>query len=119
MGPIPAQLQRFVASDRSALRIYLGFFGLTLVAGLALAAWGFAAGSTDNDGLFLKLGGVLVASLGSFPLKEYISLRSRITALLNVQALWNDYSALPDPPQAELDRLRELVWKLYEKRTLS
>lgn len=121
VSPVPAQLERFENADRGSLRLYVGFFLATLICGLALALGGFLAQPQDgsSNGLFLKLGGTFVAALGTFPLKECIAIRSRIQTLAAMRAMWQDYADQPTPPEAELQRVKELVWKLYEKRALT
>lgn len=115
MSSVPPEIDMFIRSDQRALKIYLGFVLFVICAGVVLVSVSFALGSTIGEGLqgvIYTVGGGFVASLCSFPLKEYITRSGRIRLLRSLRARWEALSA------EELQRADQLIHKLYEKTML-
>ena len=109
---------RFVAMDQRAVRVYLAFSALVLLAGILIAGASFTDffAIADADKKWLQgLGGGFIAATATFPIKECVSRLNRIDMLRAIEERWRQLLSLPDTPKSDLDRLKEIVWKLYEK----
>lgn len=114
MADVPPELDHFIAIDQHAIKVYMAFFAFLILMGVALVAATFVF----PFALLLTLGGGFIATVSGFPLKEYLARRDRITSVELIKEKWQALMSSPHPPEAELDRLQEFLWKLYEKRAL-
>src|SRR5262245_28907844 len=109
---------RFIAMDRRAVRVYLGFSGLVILVGVLIAGASFTniLVIADADKTWLQeLGGGFIAAMSTFPIKEYLARRDRIDVLRAIEERWRQLLNAPETPKADFDRLKEIAWKLYEK----
>ncbi|MCP4360690.1 MAG: hypothetical protein GY796_22000 [Chloroflexi bacterium] len=112
---------RLIAGDQHAIKVYLGFAIFVALLGIAIVLAGLILPTTAGEGiqgLALKLGGGFVSSLSAFPLKEYLARRDRIHGVQTIREMWKQLRSQPSPQEEDLDRLEELVWKLFEKRAV-
>ena len=118
MSEAVLNFDRLVAMDRRAVRVYLAFSALVLLAGILIAGASFTDlfAIADTDKKWLQgLGGGFIAATSSFPIKECVSRLNRIDMLRATEELWRQMVSRPDTPKSDLDRIKEIVWKLYEK----
>jgi hypothetical protein len=121
LADIALDLDRFIQRDRSALKLYLGFTAVMVLSGVAilLATLAIYGGIPEPvGGKLFGIAGTFVACVAGFPLKEYLARRDRIYATTMLKRRWQGLVSSQSPPQAELDRVKDLFWKIYEKRTL-
>jgi hypothetical protein len=112
-------LDVFIRRDQRALRVYVGFGAFIVLLGVLLVVASFfpVLGAAGGAALLLKLGGGFIATLASFPLKEYLARRDRIDAVRGLKEIWLKLSRSANPPQDEVERVRDLTWKMLEKAT--
>lgn len=67
---------------------------------------------------FVRSGGVFVAALSAFPMKVYLDYASQINAMTSIKDIWVQLAASPTASEADLARLQDLVWRLFEKKAL-
>ncbi len=115
------ELDRFIARDQRAIKVYVIFGACIVLLGVGVVVASFLISSDAEQGVqsfLLKLGGGFIATLSAFPLKEYLERRDRIDGVLAVKERWQVLVNSQEPPEAELNHLQQIMIKLYEKAAL-
>lgn len=110
-------LDVFIERDKRAVKVYLSFGALLVLLGVLIVISSFLPITESSDqvqDLLMTLGGGFISSLGGFPLSEYLKRRERIEAVGETKELWEQLSKSPNPPQEQLDRVKNLAWKVLE-----
>ena len=123
MGDLSADLDRIIDTDRRTFRIYLALGAGVVFAGCAVTAIGFVVpfgleGQENIQSWPVRIGGVLIGTISAIPLKQCVDRRERLADIKMLRDKWRELMSLPQPPEDELARIREIVWKLYEKRAV-
>ena len=114
-------LDGFIQRDQRALRIYLAFGVVLVLLGILVVIASFLPFTGPSNGvrdLLMKIGGGFVSTLGGFPLNEYLKRRDRMDAIRATKELWERLSKSEEPPQDQLDRVKNLAWKMLETAAL-
>ena len=124
MGDLGDDLDRIIRRDRRTFRNYFLLGGLVILVGLGVLIAGFVAplGATDEgegiQALMVKIGGVLISTFSTIPLKQCFDRYERLAAVQLVRDKWQSIAAEPATAAEEIEKIRGIVWKLYEKRVL-
>ena len=85
-------VNRIIHNQRTGLRFYLGLASAVVCLGFALIVLAqLLAGRLEDLKLLLTLGGTFFSSLSSFPIKEVLAKRDRISLL---EYLLNEFNEL-------------------------
>ena len=106
----------FIAQHRSALRIYLIFSSLVVALGVLLVLSSFVAPpSTAGADLLMRVGGVFVAAVSTFPLNQYLDRRDRLGNVRELKAKWERVTDRSDLPANEIAAFRAALADTYMK----
>lgn len=113
-----SKLDRFIDRDRRAVRVYLLVSLLVLVAGLMTIVVGLVpllGSRSTSQALLLEVCGLFISSLSGYPIKEYLARRDRQENLETLKDLWESLLRVQPPPEEDLQKIREVAWKVLEK----
>ncbi len=104
-------LRQAAESRRTAKRYHLIFAIAVVIVGLLAAGFAQLFGPESLKWL-ATIGSTFISTLASFPLKELLKLRDRITALKFLKREFERLAAAkPQPPEEELTHYTEQFWK--------
>jgi hypothetical protein len=111
-----AKIGRLICRDQRALRIYLAHSGYIIGLGGLLVALSLVLPQGWEGGDFLlQIGGAFVATVSVLPLREYLERHDRISRVRELKEQCDRLSSMDDPPEDDVKRVREILWKVYEK----
>lgn len=115
-------LDTIIANQRKAIIYRLIFASLIIIIGLVGILVGFLWTGEETPESFktiIRVGGGFVSSLSSFQFKEIIQRREKIGILKTLSIFYanfkKDEGTSSDP---EVNRLKEIFWKVIEKDAL-
>jgi hypothetical protein len=106
------QLDTLIQSQRRAIAWHSSFAGCLVLAGIViviLVAVGGAPVAGDAAKLALGLGGGLVSSVATFPVKEVIQRRNKLGFYEGIQL------QLKTSDESDRQKLEELIWEAFKK----
>ncbi len=115
-----SDLDVFVQCDERALRAYLVFGVSLLILGVLVVLSSFlpllnSADPNPTRDLLVKGMGLFTSTVAGLPLNEYLKRRRRLDILRDTDDQWRRLSESENPPEEEIERIKELAWKIREK----
>ncbi|MBI3078709.1 MAG: hypothetical protein HYY85_17265 [Deltaproteobacteria bacterium] len=112
-------LNQAIASQRAALRFHVGLASGVVVLGLgAIVLVHLLAGSVIPDNLkwLLTLGGTFFSTLSGLPLKDIISRKDKVAALIFLRQEFERLQGSAAPADAQqFERLEQRFWQFVDK----
>jgi hypothetical protein len=106
----------FIDQHRFALRVYLIFSSLVVALGVMLVLSSFVAPpSTAGADFLMRVGGVFVAAVSTFPLNQYLERRDRLSGVRKLKATWESVTSRTDLPPNELAAFKASLTDTYMK----
>lgn len=117
-----SDLDRIMQRDRRTFQNYLLLAGLVALMGASVLVAGFLIPSPTNpqniQGLMVKAGGVLISTISTFPLKQSFENYERLGSVGMIKEKCVSVFSSNNPSESDIERLKKLIWTLYEKRGL-
>ena len=121
LDEISGDLDRIMSSDRRTFRLYFSLAGLIVVVGVCVVVAGFVlpmehASSNNVQSLLTRFGGVLISTFSTIPIKQSLDRYERLTSVRMIKEKCISVLSSENPSESDIERLKGLVWTLYEKR---
>lgn len=104
-----------IQGERSSIRFYLVIAAILFLMGAGFIIWNLFS---NNVGAIQILSGMLISSLGGFPLREIINRRDKISVLNVLVKRINMLSTGQVNSNEEVQRINELFWSIIENTML-
>lgn len=112
-------IDQIIQMERKAFQIYLAMGLLILVAAAAILIRSFYV-TPEGDAVeqVLKIGALVVPALSALPFEKCFARHERIGTLLLLKRRCEELAADPASPGRDLNWVRRMVERLFEKRLL-
>ncbi len=123
---INIEVKMLIENQRASIRFYTIFAGTLLIVGIGLILFVYfnksVSTSSDNTILnsIMSASATLITALSAIPLKEIIAKREKLTAYQIVKHHLEELDDGSDNTnEKEVQKMRELIWKVIEHTTLA
>jgi len=93
------------------------FLGVVLILGMFVTPI-FLPDAENPAKNMITIGGFGLSTMSALPIRNWLSARRRVDYIRHMEQLWRQYAGMSKPPKDELDRLKDLLWKLREQGAL-
>jgi hypothetical protein len=123
---INIEVKMLIENQRASIRFYTIFAATLLIVGIGLILFVYfnksVSTSSDNTILnsIMSASATLITALSAIPLKEIIAKREKLTAYQIVKHHLEELDDGSDNTnEKEVQKMRELIWKVIEHTTLA